>query len=74
MLTPATRRAAAAAARAVLARLGHGLSIRDMEAALAEALRDHAAVSKSTVSAVCGQIKDEHTAWARRGLDGITLG
>jgi transposase-like protein len=29
--------------------------------------------SKSTVSSVCQQIKDEYEAWARRRLDGITL-
>src|ERR1700730_13380947 len=50
-----------------------GLSVRDVEAALAEALGDQAAISQSTVSAVCGQIKDEYQAWARRRLDGITL-
>jgi len=47
-----------------------GLSVRDVEAALAEALGDQAAISKSSV---CGQIKDEYQAWASRRLDGITL-
>jgi Transposase, Mutator family len=46
---------------------------RNVEAELAEALGDQAAISKSTVSAICGQIKDEYTAWAQRPLDGITL-
>jgi putative transposase len=50
-----------------------GLSVRDVEAALAEALGDQAAISKSTVSAICGQIKDEYQAWARRPLEGIML-
>src|SRR6201993_769061 len=50
-----------------------GLSVRDVEAALAEALGDQAAISKSTVSSVCGQIKDEYEAWSRRDLGGITL-
>jgi hypothetical protein len=50
-----------------------GLPVRDVEAALAEALGDQAAISKSTVSAICGQLKDEYEAWARRDLDGITL-
>jgi transposase-like protein len=41
--------------------------------AISEALGEQAAISKSTVSAICGQIKDEYEAWARRRLDGITL-
>ena len=57
----------------VIASFVRGLSVRDVEAALAEALGDQAAISKSTVSVVCGQIKDEYEAWARRRLDGITL-
>ena len=57
----------------VIASFVRGLSVRDVEAALAEALGDQAAISKSTVSAICGQIKDEYEAWARRRLDGITL-
>jgi putative transposase len=36
------------------------------------ALGDQAAISKSTVSAICGQIKDEYQAWAQRRLDGVT--
>ena len=57
----------------VIASFVRGLSVRDVEAALAEALGDQAAISKSTVSSVCGQIRDEYQAWARRRLDGITL-
>jgi putative transposase len=57
----------------VIASFVRGLSVRDVEAALAEALGDQAAISKSTVSSVCGQVKDEYEAWARRRLDGITL-
>ena len=57
----------------VIASFVRGLSVRDIEAALAEALGDQAAISKSTVSVVCGQIKDEYAAWARRRLDGIAL-
>jgi putative transposase len=57
----------------VIASFVRGLSVRDVEAALAEALGDQAAISKSTVSAICGQLKDEYGAWARRRLDGITL-
>jgi transposase-like protein len=57
----------------VIASFVRGLSVRDVEAALAEALGDQAAISKSTVSVVCGQLKDEYDAWARRPLDGIAL-
>ena len=57
----------------VIASFVRGLSVRDVEAALAEALGDQAAISKSTVSAVCQAIKDEYQAWARRPLGGITL-
>jgi putative transposase len=57
----------------VIASFVRGLSVRDVEAALAEALGDQAAISKSTVSSVCGQIKDEYAARAQRPLDGIAL-
>jgi putative transposase len=50
-----------------------GLSVRDVEATLAEALGDQAAISKSTVSAICGQIKDEYQAWVARRLDQVAL-
>jgi putative transposase len=56
----------------VIASFVRGLSVRDVEAALAEELGNQAAISKSTVS-VCQAIKDEYAAWARRRLDGITL-
>jgi len=57
----------------VIASFVRGLSVRDVEAALAEALGDQAAISKSTVSSICGQIKDEYQAWARRRLDRIMV-
>jgi putative transposase len=57
----------------VIASFVRGLSVRDVEAALAEALGDQAAISKSTVSSICGQIKDEYERWAARRLDDITL-
>jgi len=57
----------------VIASFVRGLPVRDVEAALAGALGDQAAISKSTVSAICGHLKDEYEAWARRDLDGITL-
>src|SRR5215831_11245955 len=47
----------------VIASFVRGLSVRDVEAALAEALGDQAAISKSTVSAICQQLKDEYEAW-----------
>jgi transposase-like protein len=50
-----------------------GLSVRHVEAALAEALgQGQGAISKSTVSAVCQALKEEYQAWTRRRLDGIT--
>ena len=57
----------------VIASFVRGLSARDVEAALAKALGDQAAISRSTVSAICGQIKDEYQTWARRRLDGVKL-
>ncbi len=57
----------------VIASFVRGLSVRDVEATLAEALGDQAAISKSTVSAICGQIRDEYACWARRRLDGVQL-
>jgi putative transposase len=57
----------------VIASFIRGLSVRDVEAALAEALGDQAAVSKSTVSAICQAIKEEYQAWAGRRLDDVIL-
>jgi len=57
----------------VIASFVRGLPVRDVEAALAEALGDQAAISKSTVSSVCQAIKGEYEAWALRRLEGITL-
>jgi transposase-like protein len=57
----------------VIASFVRGLSVRDVEATLAESLGDQAAISKSTVSAICQQIKEEYQAWARRRLDEVTL-
>jgi transposase-like protein len=50
-----------------------GLSVRDVQATLAETLGDQAAISKSTVSEVCKAIRAEYQAWARRRLDEIML-
>ncbi len=57
----------------VIASFVRGLSVRDVEATLADALGDQAAISKSTVSAICQQIKDEYEAWAQRRLDEVRL-
>jgi putative transposase len=50
-----------------------GLSVRDVEAALAEVLGPEAALSKSTVSRICQAIKEEFDAWKIRDLHGIAL-
>jgi putative transposase len=57
----------------VIASFVRGLSVRDVEAALAGALGEQAAISKPTVPPVCQAIKEEYQAWACRRLDGITL-
>ena len=50
-----------------------GLSDRDVEAALAEALGAEAALSKSTVSRICQRIRSEFEAWQCRDLSGIVV-
>lgn len=45
-----------------------GLSVRDVEAALAEAF-DGPVVSKSTVSRICSQTRERYRAWCDRRLD-----
>jgi transposase-like protein len=57
----------------VIAGFVRGLSTRDVEAALAEALGPQATIGKSTVSRVCAEIKDQFGAWQQRRLDGIEL-
>jgi putative transposase len=57
----------------VIAGFVRGLSVRDVEAALVEALGEAAAVSKSTVSRVCEDIKIQFEAWSARRLDGVEL-
>lgn len=52
----------------VIASFVRGLSVRDVEATLADALGDQAAISKSTVSQVCQAIKTEYDSW---GLDPV---
>src|SRR5205085_5538222 len=55
----------------VIAGFVRGLSVRDVEAALADALGPQAALSKSTVSRVCQAIRDEFDAWRARRLDEV---
>jgi transposase-like protein len=57
----------------VIASFVRGLSVRDVEATLAEALGDQAAISKSTVSSICQAIKAEYEGWTHRRLDGVVL-
>lgn len=57
----------------VIASFVRGLSVRDVEATLAEALGDQAAISKSTVSSICAAIKDQYQAWTSRRLDEVVL-
>jgi len=55
----------------VIAGFVRGLSVRDVEAALAEALGPGATVSRSTVSRICQAIKDEFDAFKQADLSGI---
>jgi transposase-like protein len=57
----------------VIAGFVRGLSVRDVEATLADALGAEAALSKSTVSRVCEAIKVEFDAWRSRDLSDISL-
>jgi len=57
----------------VIAGYVRGLSTRDVEAALAEALGNEATVSKSTVSRICEAIKVEFEAFKGRDLSGVEL-
>lgn len=57
----------------VIAGYVRGLSDRDVEATLADALGAEAALSKSTVSRVCAAIKTEFARWAERPLTGLAL-
>jgi putative transposase len=57
----------------VIAGFVRGLSVRDVEASLADALGPQAALSKSTVSRVCQAIRDEFDIWRTRRLDDVEL-
>ena len=51
-----------------------GLPDRDITAALREALGEGASVSRSTVSRICEQIREQFAAWRTRDLEGVELG
>src|SRR5665213_585317 len=57
----------------VIAEFVRGLSVRDVENTLADALGAEAALSKSTVSRVCQAIGDEFDRWSARRLDDLEL-
>jgi putative transposase len=57
----------------VIAGFVRGLSVRDVEASLADALGPQATVSKSTVSRICEAIKREFDAWKLRSLAEVEL-
>jgi transposase-like protein len=50
-----------------------GLSDRDIEAALAEVLGPEAALSRSTVSRICSELKEEFKRFAEKDLSGLRL-
>jgi putative transposase len=57
----------------VIAGFVRGLSVRDVEATLADALGPEAALSKSTVSRICEASKVEFDAWRERDLSALEL-
>ncbi|HTD76814.1 MAG TPA: IS256 family transposase [Chloroflexota bacterium] len=57
----------------VIAGFVRGLSTRDVEATLAEALGEQATVSRSTVSRICAEIATEMATWQQRRLDDLQL-
>ena len=57
----------------VIAGFVRSLSVRGVEATLADALGPEAALSKSTVSRACRAIKDDYDGWAGRSLADVEL-
>ncbi|WP_327373087.1 IS256 family transposase [Streptomyces sp. NBC_01216] len=57
----------------VIASFVRGLSTRDVENTLAEALGSDAALSKSTVSNICQNIRTDYDSWRQRDLSHVTL-
>jgi transposase-like protein len=57
----------------VIAGFVRGLSTRDVEATLAEALGEQATLSKSTVSEICQRLVDQFKLWSHRDLSDYVL-
>ncbi len=57
----------------VIAGFVRGLSVRDVENTLADALGAEAALAKSTVPRVCQAVGEEFTQWSSRRLDDLEL-
>jgi len=57
----------------VIASFVRGLSTRDVEAALTEALGQQASVSRSSVSRICAEIKTGFEEWSKRRLEAVKL-
>jgi len=57
----------------VIASFVRGLSVRDVEAALGEALGEQAVLSKSTVSRICQVLVSQFELWSRRDLSDYEL-
>ncbi len=57
----------------VIAGFVRGLSVRDVESSLAEALGPESKISKSTVARICEAIKEEFDAWRTRDLSDVEL-
>ena len=57
----------------VIAGFVRGLSVRDVENTLADALGAEATLSKSSVSRICQLIGEQFTAWSTRRLDDLEL-
>jgi putative transposase len=57
----------------VIAGFVRGLSVRDVEATLADALGAQATVSRSEVSRICQVIREELQTWSERRLDDVQL-
>jgi len=57
----------------VIAGFVRGLSVRDVEATLAEALGEQAALSKSTVSEICQVLVTQFKLWSQRDLSDCVL-
>ena len=57
----------------VIASYVRGLSTRDVEATLADALGEEATLSRSTANRICQAIKDEFDAWRTKDLSKVEL-